>query len=165
MAHLQSQEFRRLVKWVLDSYAMYIARFGQDHAAFLVRRNLAPIIPVHEIPPHVYEDKEAPHGMEGEQRYAMVENEHETFREKLGNGPELQQQWDGVLDYLSAVGQLRGRDTITGPPSPITTEEEDSPQESISVQQPSSLQESEWPSRIDYLRRPKATQRLFRLTR
>jgi hypothetical protein len=66
MAHIQSSKFQRLVKWILETCTMHVVRFGRDHAASLVVRQLSSIFPVREIPPQVYEDKDAPDGFRGE---------------------------------------------------------------------------------------------------
>jgi hypothetical protein len=137
MAHLQSLEFRRLVKWVLESYARHIARFGQEHIASLVQHNIFPIFLVPKIlPRHVYEE-EAPHGLDGEERSAMMKNEWERFREELGDGPELQQQCHGVIKFVSAAEQLRHRN----PPAPLSRGEEDSSQSPNMTQEPDISQE------------------------
>lgn len=75
----------------------------------MILHELPPVFPVRSLPSQNHEVMKAPYGLEGQDRGRLAQDEYARFRVQLGDGPELQQQWDRVLEFFAAATTLHAR--------------------------------------------------------
>lgn len=112
LARISSPDLAQIFGWVLGTFVVLVMHFCRNNAAAMVQERLLPIYT--GDPSSVWSSVVQPMpsaAMAGSDRETLRRNALPKLRERLGDGPELLEQWDRVNQFFTAAIWLQLRVT------------------------------------------------------